>query len=423
MDQGARRKIGWLQGSAMTIGAVLGSGVLVLPSLAADMAGPASLVSWLFMGMLTIPLVIVLAQLAIRCPSAGGIAAYARQAFGEGAGRITGFLFLGTVPFGAPICALIGAYYLGRFFSLDIIGVTFIAAGMLLVALLANYRGIRFSGNLQALVVGGIAVALLASIMAAWPAVRAETFEPFAPKGWPAVGTVMTVLFWAYVGWEMICHLTEEFEHPSRDIRRSLGVSLVIVNLLYLGLAYVTVGTGVYLGQDKLTALTGLLEGGWGTLAGSIVALLGVAACYATIHTYVAGFSRLVYSEAQAGNFPGWFTSLHPRFGTPHRVLLVLGPFTLLLLVAGLITQVDMGILIQFPGSIFIMLYLIAMGAGIRLLPKGSLGYYCAWTAFVVCAVIYLFNGWVGFYPPLLAGVCWLFKRKQPSAWKKAVEG
>ena len=411
MKQQFKKNIGWLQGSAMTIGAVLGSGVLVLPSLAADMAGPASLISWGLMGLLTIPLVIVLAELAVLHSSAGGIAAYARQAFGETAGRITGFLFLGTVPFGAPICALIGAYYLGHFFLLDAGGVTAIAVGMLVIAMLANYRGIRFSGNVQALVVVSIAVAILTCIIAAWPMVREESFYPLAPQGWAPVGKAMTVLFWAYVGWEMICHLAEEFQEAKRDIRRSLCVSLVIVNLLYLGLAYVTIGTGVYLGSEKLTALTGLLGSSWGRFAGSIVALLGVAACYATIHTYVAGFSRLVYSEARAGNFPMWFNKLHSHHGTPHRVLVVLGPFSILVLIAGLILQLDMGFLIQFPSSIFIALYIIAMAAGIKLLPPGSMGYYCAWLAFILCVLIYLFNGLIGLYPLLLAAFAWLFGR------------
>lgn len=411
MEPKFRKSINWLQGSAMTIGAVLGSGVLVLPSLAADMAGPASLISWVLMGILTIPLVIVLAKLAIMYPSAGGIAAYARQAFGETAGRITGYLFLGTVPFGAPICALIGAYYLGYFFLLGDGGITTIAVGMLLVALLTNYWGIRFSGNIQTLVVIGIALALLASIMAAWPMVRAESFYPFAPKGWTATGTVMAVLFWAYVGWEMICHLVEEFENPERDIKRSLCISVLLVNVLYMGLAYVTIGTGVYLGAGKMMALTGLLEGSWGRLAGSIAALLGGAACYATIHTYVAGFSRLVYSEARAGNFPVWFTSLHDSYGTPHRVLMVLGPFSMLILLLGSVLQIDMGVLIQFPGSIFIALYIIAMASGIKLLPTGSMGYYYAWLACIVCVAIYLFNGWIGLYPILLAGISWICGR------------
>ena len=423
MEQKFKRNIGWLQGSAMTIGAVLGSGVLVLPSLAANMAGPISLISWGLMGVLTIPLVIVLAKLSTLYPSAGGIAAYARQAFGERAGRITGCLFLGTVPFGAPICALIGAYYLGHFFLLDAGGVTIIALSMLIIAVLANYRGIRFSGNVQALVVIGIAAALLASIIAAWPMVRKESFYPFAPNGWVPVGTVMTVLFWAFVGWEMICHLAEEFEHAKRDIKRSLCISLVVVNLLYLGLAYVTIGTGVYLEQENLTSLTGLLESGWGRLAGSIVALLGVAACYATIHTYMAGFSRLVYSEARAGNFPKWFGRLHVTYGTPYRVLIVLGPFSMMVLLTGLLLQLDMSILIQFPGSIFIALYIIAMAAGIKLLPPKSISYYCAWLACIVCIIIYLFSGWIGVYPPLLAGASWLFSRQRIRVKNGAISG
>lgn len=408
MDIQQKRSIGWIQGSAMTIGAVLGSGVLVLPSLAASMAGPASLLSWGIMGLLTIPLVVVLANLAVAYPSAGGIAAYVRAAFGDRAGRVTGYLFLGTVPFGAPICSLIGAYYVGRFFSLSEAGVTLIALGMLLIALFANYRGIRFSGNVQATVVAGIAAALLVSILAAWSQVRAEAFYPVAPEGWKPVGTAMTVLFWAYVGWEMICHLAEEFASPQVDIRRSLGISLVVVNLLYLGLAYVTVGTQVYLGEGKRTALTNLLEGSWGKEAGAVVAILGVFACYATIHTYVAGFSRLVYSEARAGNFSAWFASLHPVHGTPWRVLLLLGPFSMLVLLVALLVHLDMEVLIQFPGSIFILLYILAMAAGIRLLPRGSAGYYCAWLACLVCVLVYLFNGWVGFYPLLLAGAGWL---------------
>lgn len=414
MNVTLKRSIGWQQGSAMTIGAVLGSGMLVLPGLAAAMAGPASLVSWGLMGLLTVPLVVVLGSLAVRYPQAGGIAAYARQAFGERAGQLTGYLFLGTVPFGSPICALIGAHYLARFFNLNMTGITLLAGGIMLAALAANYRGIRFSGGVQSLVVAAIAAALLASMAAAWPQVQREAFVPLAPYGWQPVGAVMGVLFWAYVGWEMICHLAEEFRTPAVDIRRSLWLAVVVVNLLYLGLAYVTVGTGVYAGEGRLTALTVLLETGWGEPAGRIVALLGAAACYATIHTYVAGFSRLVYAEARSGSFPAWFGRLHERHQTPHHVLLALTPFTLLVIAANLGGQLDLEHLMLFPSAIFTALYVIAMAAGIKLLPAGSWARRCAMGAMAACVVVYLWNGWMALYPPLLAGgVYWLQRKRQ----------
>ena len=87
-----KKSITWLQGTAMTIGAVIGAGILVLPAIAADIAGPASLASWLLMGLISLPMLAAIAQMSSRYPNSGGIAAYAQQAFGPGMGRLAGFL-------------------------------------------------------------------------------------------------------------------------------------------------------------------------------------------------------------------------------------------------------------------------------------------------------------------------------------------
>ncbi|WP_346353793.1 APC family permease [Azotosporobacter soli] len=418
MELKLKRSITWRQGVAMTVGAVLGSGILVLPVLAAELAGPASLVSWFLMGVLTVPMVVALAKLAARWPEAGGIAAYARQAFGARCGAATGWLFLGTVPFGAPIVSLIGAHYLGSYLGLGSSGVTWLALAMLALAVGFNYRGIQISGAVQMAVVGAIALVLLAAVLTAMPNVRAEAFQPMAPHGWQPVGVAMTLLFWAYVGWEMIGHLAEEFRDPARDIRLSLGWSLLIVNGLYLLLALVTVGTGVYLGPDKMTALASMVEGGWGRGAGLLVALLGAASCYATIHTYVAGFSRLVFAQAREGAFLPWFAELHPKYQTPHRVLLLLFPVSASLLLAGEFFQWDIKELIQFPSAIFIALYIIAMAAAVKLLPKGF-GQSCAALSLAVCVAVYLFTGWVMLYPAVLGAIGWWASGQQEAQAEK----
>ncbi|MDA8333748.1 MAG: amino acid permease [Peptococcaceae bacterium] len=155
-----RQSISWVQGSAMTIGAVLGSGVLVLPGTAAVLAGPASLVNWLLMGLLAIPLAMTLGRLGAAHPDAGGIASFARRAFGPGVEAVTGTLFLGTVPIGAPIVALIGANYLGRLFAAVPWQVSGLAAGMLLASRVEGGRlslG-RLSLRLPPLSVGGASV-------------------------------------------------------------------------------------------------------------------------------------------------------------------------------------------------------------------------------------------------------------------------
>ena len=100
--------------TALYVGAVLGPGVLLLPALAARIAGPASVLAWAGLLALSIPLAITFAALGVRWPEAGGTASYVRAAFGARAGRATGWWFLTGVAVGAPAVALIGGFYVAE---------------------------------------------------------------------------------------------------------------------------------------------------------------------------------------------------------------------------------------------------------------------------------------------------------------------
>lgn len=392
----------------MTIGAVLGSGVLILPVEAARLAGPASLASWLMMGILAVPLAMTMGALGSSYPDAGGIASYARRAFGDSAGSITGWLFLGTVPVGAPIAALIGSNYIGQVLSLNSWQVSLTAALMLGFALFFNYRGINLTGRVQVGIVAAIAVILVAAVLAAFPQVSAGALTPFAPNGWFPVGVSMTILFWAFVGWEMIVHLAEEFKNPARDIPLSLTVSLGLIVALYLSVAFVTVGTGAYLEPSSTAALASMVALGWGQKAGAITAVLGFLVCYGTIHTYIAGFSRLVYAQSRQGDFPFCFSRLHPRFKTPYRVMAVLAPVFAGVLALNFWLSFDINILIKWPCAIFIALYIIGTASALRILPRRGGGRHWALVSLVMCLAVYAFTGWAGIYPFLLGLIGWL---------------
>ena len=87
----------------------------------------------------------------------------------------------------------------------------------------------------------------------------------------------MTLLFFAFIGWEMIGHLAEEFKNPLCDIPLSLGVAVLLVNALYFSVAFATVGTEVYLAGNPITAIVALVAFRWGDMAGSLVAFLGLS--------------------------------------------------------------------------------------------------------------------------------------------------
>src|ERR671930_1843497 len=99
------------RGAALYIGALIGPGLLLVPSLAADAAGPASIVAWAALLVLSAPLAVTFAALGIRHPVAGGVSTYVREAFGDAASAVTGTWFMTAVLFGGPAVALIGGYY------------------------------------------------------------------------------------------------------------------------------------------------------------------------------------------------------------------------------------------------------------------------------------------------------------------------
>src|SRR3954449_4675204 len=99
------------QGAALTIGAVLGTGVISLPALAVHAAGPASLLAWAGLLLLSVPLATTFAALGARYPDGGGVSTYARRAFGARAATVVGWCFYFAIPIGAPTAAgFAGAY-------------------------------------------------------------------------------------------------------------------------------------------------------------------------------------------------------------------------------------------------------------------------------------------------------------------------
>jgi amino acid efflux transporter len=87
------RGITALQGTALYVGAVIGTGVIALPALAAEVAGPASLLAWLALVVVSAPLAATFAALGARHPDAGGVSTYVRLAFGEQAAAVVGWCF------------------------------------------------------------------------------------------------------------------------------------------------------------------------------------------------------------------------------------------------------------------------------------------------------------------------------------------
>jgi len=185
------------QGAALSIGAVLGTGVIALPALAAQTAGPASLLAWIVLIALSVPLAATFAALGARYPDSGGVSTYVRSAFGSRLAAVVGWCFYFAVPAGAPAAAMFGGAYVAAALGGGLRTTLLTAAGLMAIVTLTNAGGLRISGRVQLALAALLVTLLLAATLTALPHARLENLQPFAPHGWLAIGPAAAVLVWA----------------------------------------------------------------------------------------------------------------------------------------------------------------------------------------------------------------------------------
>lgn len=393
------RTIGLPSAVALYCGAVLGTGILVLPAIAAEAAGPGSIIAWAVLCTLSLPMALTFAALARRHPVAGGFSAYVVRAFGRRWGAVAAWIFLAQAPTGTVVAGLIAGSYLAAPLGLGRGAVFLFAGGVIFVAYALNAFGLRIAGAAQLAATAGVLTLVCVVLVASVPDVQLEAFRPFVPHGWLPVGAAAAQLFWAFVGWEAITPLAEEFRRPERDLVRASVISVALVALIYGGLAWVTIGTHAYgHGAGGLPPFALMASRAFGTRAVLVVGLAGGLLCLLPMNTYVAGTSRLVYALARDGDFPGWAAALHRVTKVPHRALALLGTAGMVALAVAYARNLEIADLLPLSTSSFLATYVLSMAAAVKLL-EGR-GAALAAVSLIGCAAVLLCVGalvvWLG---------------------------
>ncbi|HSV64304.1 MAG TPA: amino acid permease [Mycobacteriales bacterium] len=385
-------QIGVAQGTALYVGAVLGAGVLALPALAAAEAGPASVLAWAGLIVLSVPVAVAFAGLGRRYPDGGGVATFVARAAGPKLSAAVGWWFYLAVPAGAPSAALVGGQYVAHALGWGGPAELAVAAVLLAGAFGSNYVGLRLSGRLQLLLVGMLSLLLLAAIVIAAPHARAANLTPFLPHGWPAVGSAASLLFFSFAGWEAVTHLSGEFRDPRRTLPIVTALAVVIVGVLYLGLALTSVsvlGTSASTSQVPLTLL---LASGIGDAARWVTAVAAVLLTFGTMNAYIAGASRLGAALGRDGALPGWLARGGGAGEVPRRSLSILAAATGAVVVVALAVGLTLGQLMLAASACFVAVTLAGLGAAVKLLPRRTPAWWGAVVAFPAMAVVLAFS-------------------------------
>lgn len=381
------------QGAALSTGAVLGTGVIALPALAADIAGPASLLAWVGLVALSVPLAGAFAALGARYPDTGGVSHYVRVAFGARAAAVVGWCFFFAVPAGAPAAAMFGGAYVASVVGGGLRTTVLTAALLIAAAVAANAGGLRVSARLQLGLAALLVALLLTATVTALPHARLDNLHPFAPHGWQAVGPAAAVLVWGFAGWEAVTSLAADFRRPARDVPRATAVALVLVGVLYLGVATASVLVLGPAAGSSPAPLADLLAAGVGGPARLLTAIAAVLMTLGAMNAYFAGAARLGAALGRDEALPAWFARGSSAGEVPLRSLAVVAGLSAVALAGVVAAGLGPRPSVLLTTGSFVLVYVLGTAAAVRLLPRRSWAHRGAVVALAAVSVLLVLTG------------------------------
>ncbi|CAM5366705.1 amino acid transporter [Streptomyces avidinii] len=339
-----RRSLTMWQLTMISIGATLGTGIFVVLGTAAPKAGPAVTISFVIAGLTALFSALSYAELAGSVPVSGSSYSYAYATMGELVAWICGWCLI--LEYGVSVAAVAVGWgeYLNEFLD-GTIGITipesisaplgeggYINLPALVVVLLAMVflmRGAKESARINSIMVGIKIVTLLLFIGIGFAGIKSGNYANFNPLGREGITAAAGTLFFSYIGFDAASTAGEEAKNPKRDLPRAIMLSLLIVTVLYVLVAFVAVGampwqnfegTEAALAQI-MTDVTG--HSFWGVVlaAGAVVAIASV------VFAVLYGQTRILFAMSRDGLVPKVFGKVNPRTGVPRANVVIVGLF------------------------------------------------------------------------------------------------
>jgi glutamate:GABA antiporter len=379
----------------------------------ASVTGPSAAVVWIGASLLfQIPLALTVLELSSRYPGEGGIYVWTKQAFGGFSGFITGWTYWASnLPYFPALLYFMAAnaLYLSGTHNQTLAAspayFVFASSLGLAVAVGLNVVGLNVSKwlhNIGALGMWLPTMILIALSAAVWA--RFGSATPLTPASFVPGTHLKDVIFWSTVafsisGAESASMLGDEIENPRRTLPRALLIAGSVIALLFIVATIailvaltpdrVTIISGF---MDAITVLSGRLHVGWIAV---VCAALITAGSLGQCGAWVAATARLPFVAGIDRYLPPAFGRLHPRWGSPHVSLLVLGAVSVVFIV---LSQIGTGvsgaynIMVSVSVITFFIPYLLMFAAAIRLqrepIPPGAFRIWGGRTAATLVAAV-----------------------------------
>ena len=322
-----KKELGLFDVYAICTGAMFSSGFFLLPGLAADQTGGSVALAYLIAGILMLPAMFSMAELATAMPRAGGDYYFLDRAMGPLVGTVggTGTYLALTLK---SAFALIGmGAYIGLFFNVNI---QVLAVVLTLAFALLNIFGAKETTGLQRLL-----IIVLVSVMSVFigsgiveilnpeiPTNMRGSFDPFLTDGIAGLLGTVGFVFVSYAGLTKIASVSEEVKDPGRNIPLGMMLSIISTTAIYvIGIVVMMAVIPIESFEASLTPVADAAESALGWLPGDLGLLLVVASAVAafasTGNAGILAASRYPLAMGRDRLVPNAFASVNPRTNTP----------------------------------------------------------------------------------------------------------
>ncbi|MDE3212563.1 MAG: amino acid permease [Bacteroidota bacterium] len=360
MQENLKRTIGPVGLSMAIVNMIIGTGIFVLPALAAENLGAAAILSYFICGAAIFFIALCFAELGSKISITGGIYAYIETAFGPYAGFLANTIFILSGFFGDAATATAIVKTLHAFVPMVD---TPVIRPLFYLVLFGGLAYINFRGTKSGLrfVIISTLLKLIPLFLLIALGVGHISMHNLAWEGTPSIhdiGSSTLILFYAFLGIEVAVINGGEFKNPTRTVPLGILFGLSLVLLVYIALQLVSQGIlGAHLQDFKEAPLVAVGHVVLGNAGKVLIAVGTVFSMIGALSGDMLAYPRIIYAGARDGLFPRMLFRVQPKYATPHYAIILYAGIDYVLALFGgleeLLVLTSVGVLLLYLGVAF----------------------------------------------------------------------
>jgi amino acid transporter len=375
------RRLGLGHATAINMTDMVGIGPFItMPMVIGMMNGPFFLYAWLAGAFLSFVDAMVWCELGTAFPKAGGSYNFLKEAYGKnGTGKMMSFLFVWQTMIQAPLVIASAAIGFAKYFSylvpLTPITEKVVSGSVVILIILLLYRKIEAIGKISVFLWSGVIIAMFwiigggiahGNFLAPLRNINSGISIDYAFV--TAIGFASVKSVYSFLGYYNVCHLGSEIKNPSKNIPRSMFISIACIAVLYImmNISVVSVIPWQHAKNSEFV-VSEFIQVLFGSSAAKIATCLILWVAFASVFSATLGYSRIPYAAAADGEFFTVFGKLHPTKNFPYVSLLFLGSLAFIFSMLFKLTDVISAIL-----AMRIMIQFIGQAVGLMILHKAK---------------------------------------------------